>query len=574
MPEEVKSTIGIINLPMRTRIYEIVSRPKRGDNASCLYDLFIVIVALFSIAPAVVHTKSIGTEAQHILATIDVVTVYILSFDYLLNWMTFDIAEGKRGKWKEFLKYPFTFEAIINLLSILPTLNLLPSGFLFLRALRIVRLFRYSRQLTIIVNVFIHERKTLGSVFMLAIAYIFATALIMFTFEPETFDNFMDAVYWATITLTTIGFGDITPTSDLGHILTTLTSIFGIFIFALPAGIMTGGFLQQLRQKEEEGDEYYAVGFFEGMDFSKFCFTPNKLKRYFTENPRVRLYLLFIFVGIFLNYALCALFSYLEQPLWLDTTGTALVACALDPAAGVIVSFVDNLIIAVYQDSPQNILYFSESAVVALSYGYLFRQAKNGKLPYQNTFKTLLAIILIQSTITLFLSFSLHDGAFTTLFQNGYRDFLCEIGIEYYAASLLATIIDRTLDAFFVFGIVVLALKVMKNKNFVARKWLDDNCKAKTKVEHVTSASLLMPELKDTTNTGILSCEDEALVLSRAGLRSIANGMNKEAKKATDPEVALKCKSAAETISLLSRSNIKNEEEFKKLFLSKMNKTE
>ena len=147
---------------MRTRIYEIVSRPKRGDNASCLYDLFIVVIALFSIAPAVVHTKSIGTEAQHILATIDVVTVYILSFDYLLNWMTFDIAEGKKGKWKEFLKYPFTFEAIINLLSILPTLNLLPSGFLFLRALRIVRLFRYSRQLTIIVNVFIHERKTLG----------------------------------------------------------------------------------------------------------------------------------------------------------------------------------------------------------------------------------------------------------------------------------------------------------------------------------------------------------------------------------------------------------------------------
>ena len=558
---------------MRTRIYEIVSRPKRGDNASCLYDLFIVVIAIFSIAPALFHAKNIGENAQFILKTIDIVTVYILSFDYLLNWMTFDIAKGKRGKWTEFLKYPFTFEAIINLLSILPTLNLLPSGFLFLRALRIVRLFRYSRQLTVIVNVFIHERKTLGSVFMLAIAYIFATALIMFTFEPETFDNFMDAVYWATITLTTIGFGDITPTSDLGHVLTTLTSIFGIFIFALPAGIMTGGFLQQLRQKEEKGEEYYATGFIEGMDFSKFCLTPKKLKNYFKENPKLRLYILFIFAGITLNYVLCAAFSYLEQPLWLDTTGTAFVACALDPAAGIIVSFVNNLIIAVYQDRPQNILYFAESAVVALSYGYLFKQAKDGKLPYHNAVKTLLVIILTQSAITLFLSFALNEGTFTTIFENGYRDFLCTAGVNYYPASFFAIIFDRTLDALAVFGIVVLILKILKKKNFVARKWLEINCPQKANIERTSSTKHARPELKEPDRSGILSCEDEALVLSRAGLRSIASAMKKEAKKATDPSVALECLSSAETISLLARSNIKNENEFKELFLEKMEET-
>ena len=199
---------------MRTRIYEIVARPKRGDNASCLYDLFIVFVSILSIVPVVFHANSIGENAQHALAIIDIVAVYILCFDYLLNWMTFDIARGKRGKWTEFLKYPFTFTAIINLLSILPTLNLLPGGFLFLRALRIIRLFRYSRHLTVIINVFIHERKTLGSAVLLALAFIFTTALLMFNFEPTTFENFVDALYWSTITLTTVGFGDITPMSD------------------------------------------------------------------------------------------------------------------------------------------------------------------------------------------------------------------------------------------------------------------------------------------------------------------------------------------------------------------------
>ena len=209
--------------------------------------------------------------------------------------------------------------------------------------------------------------------------------------------------------------------------------------------------------------------------------------------------------------------------------------------------------------------------MVALSYGYLFRQAKDGKLPYQNTGKTLLAVILIQSSITVFLSFALHDGAFTTLFQNYYRDFLCQIGIEYYAASGLATIFDRTLDAISVFGIIVLILRILKNKNFVARKWLEDNCPEKQEAEHVTIASRPSAERKAPVNDGILSCENEALVLSRVGLRSIASEMKREAKNATDPEVALKCLSSAETISLLARSNIKNEEEFREQFLDKMN---
>ena len=560
---------------MRTRIYEIITRPKRGDNASCLYDLFIVIVSIISIAPALFHANSIDESAQHALEIIDIVTVYILCFDYLLNWMTFDIARGKQGKWTEFLKYPFTLIAIINLLSILPTLNLLPSEFLFLRALRIVRLFRYSRQLTIIVNVFVQERKTLSSVLILALAYIFATALIMFTFEPETFDTFVDALYWSTITLTTVGFGDITPESDLGYILTSITSIVGIFVLALPAGIVTGSFLQQLKHKKEKGDAYYAVGFFEGMDFSKFCFTPKKLKKHFKENPKLRLYIVFIVAGVALNYVLCASFSYLEQPLWLDTTGTALVACALDPAAGIILSFINNLIIAVYQDSPQNILYFSESALVALSYGYLFKQGKNGKLPYKNAGKTLLVIILIQSAITLLLSFTLNGGTFTTIFENGYRDFLCEAGMNYYVASFFAIIFDRTIDALSVFGIVILLLKILKTKNFVARKWLEDNCPPETlDAKRTSSVNPPSTERKQPAKTGILSCENETLVLSRAGLKYIASEMKKEAKAATNPEDALKCLSAAETIYLLGNSNIENEKEFKELFFKKMNEDE
>jgi hypothetical protein len=559
---------------MRTRIYEIISPPKKGDNASCLYDLFIVIVALLSIAPALFHANSLDKDSQNLLATIDIVTAYILCFDYLLNWMTYDIRKDNRGKWTEFLKYPFTFEAIINLLSILPTLNLLPSSFLFLRALRIIRLFQYSKHLNIIMNVFVRERKTLGSVLFLALAYIFATALIMFTFEPQTFTSFIDAVYWATITLTTIGFGDIHPTSNLGHILTSVTSIFGIFIFALPAGIMTGGFLQQLREREEEGEVTNSSNFLEGIDFSALCLTPKQLKNYFISHPKLRLYITFIFVGVALNFLLCLFFSEFSQPLWLDTTGTALVACALDPAAAILVSFVDNLIIAVYQNSPQNILYFSNSALVALVYWKLFKQREDGSLPFKNAAKVIITIIFAQSAITVFLAFWIGDGNFTTIYQNEYRSFLVEQSMDYYAASFFAIVIDRIFDSLSVFLIVNLILRGMKSKGFVASKWLLEHSQKKEKVSKTDASKTKLPESKLKAKGGILSCDTESVCLNLEGLKRISNAMRSEAKKSNDKNKSSAYLSSAETISLLSCYNIKNEEEFKQLLDEKIKEKE
>ncbi len=231
----------------------------------------------------------------------------------------------------------------------------------------------------------------------------------------------------------------------------------------------------------------------------------------------------------------------------------------------------NNLIIAVYQDSPQNILYFSESALVALVYGYLFKQAKTGKVPYRNAGKVLLLIVVVQSAISVFLAFSLHDGAFTTPFENGYRDFFLSYGFGYFVSSALAMILDRTIDAVAVFGIVVFLLKVLKSKNFVGRKWLEENCPVKEQVQGNSDVPKRKPRRSNAANTGILSCADEMLVLNREGLKKIAASMRTRAKEAEDPQEKLRCLSSAETISLLASSDIKDENEFKELFDEKMN---
>lgn len=564
---------------MRTRLHEIVGRPAPGDLASRLYDLFIVIVALCSIAPALFHANTLTDDATSLLAKVDITTAYILSFDYLLRWMTYDIESGKRGQVRQFFKYPFTFSAIVDLLSILPTMNILPSGFLFLRALRIVRLFRYSRQLAIIVNVFVQERKTLGSVFLLAVAYILATALVMFTFEPETFSDFMDAVYWSTITLTTVGFGDICPNSDLGHILTSISSIFGIFIFALPAGIMTGGFLQQLRQKEEEGESYYEESFFSLLKANISYLRPSRMKEHFRMHPKLGLYARFILIGIALNFFLCLFFSEVFwQPIWLDTAGTAVVACMLDPAAAVIVSFVDNLLIAVYQGSPQNILYFSESALVALAYGFMFKRAKDGSVPLKNTAKVLLLIMLVQASISMVLAFWLSGGKFTTIFQNGYRDFLTGCGLNYYLASFLGILFDRAIDTFGVFAVVNLAVFLANKRKFFPHEWLEKRYAALGISEKREAAPAPKKEERLELHEqyredgGILSAQDEVLCLSRGGMRRIVLGLRRESRavRETDPELSGKLAAAAEALMLLSRRGISSEEEFRRLLREKL----
>ncbi len=87
----------------------------------------------------------------------------------------------------------------------------------------------------------------------LAFGYILVAALVIFNVEPDSFNTFFDAVYWATVSLTTVGYGDIYPVSTMGRIITMLSSVFGIAIVALPAGIITAGYMTEI-QKENRDD--------------------------------------------------------------------------------------------------------------------------------------------------------------------------------------------------------------------------------------------------------------------------------------------------------------------------------
>ena len=102
------------------------------------------------------------------------------------------------------------------------------------------------------IKVFKRQRDSLAIVAMLAVGYILITSLIMFNVEPETYNNFFDAIYWATISLTTVGYGDIYAVSNVGKVLTMVSSLLGIAIVALPAGIVTAGYMEAVSKQDDD----------------------------------------------------------------------------------------------------------------------------------------------------------------------------------------------------------------------------------------------------------------------------------------------------------------------------------
>lgn len=241
---------------MRQKIFEIIEVAKENDRWSHIYHSFMMIVILISIFPLAFKTQT------DLFLNIDKIATIIFIVDYVLRFIT---ADYKLNKGKiSFVLYPFTFMAIIDLLSILPSITLLNNGlrlfkiFRLIRTLRVFRIFksfRYSKNIQMVVNVFKRQKEALTVVCLLAGGYILICALIIFNVEPETFNSFFDAVYWATVSLTTVGYGDIFAVSTAGKIITMISAVFGIAIVALPAGIITAGYMEEINVEKNVSDK-------------------------------------------------------------------------------------------------------------------------------------------------------------------------------------------------------------------------------------------------------------------------------------------------------------------------------
>ena len=237
------------NMGWRNKIYDTIET-ERNSIISKIYDWSMLFFIVISIIPLAFREQNVWLE------WFDKVSVTVFIVDYLLRWLTADLRMNNRPKWVAFLTYPFSAFAIVDLLSILPSVAFVNKAlklFRITRLFKILRVFkfiRYSRNVQILLKVLYKERHILFVVLWIALFYIVVTALIMFNVDVQEFismlpENEQKQLNSIIKELVESGSG----------IISMLSAILGVAIIALPSGVITASYLDELREaKNEEKD--------------------------------------------------------------------------------------------------------------------------------------------------------------------------------------------------------------------------------------------------------------------------------------------------------------------------------
>ena len=245
-------------MALRKRIYEILEVGKPGDTLSRNFDIFIIsLIGLNVIALILESVESIHNLGPKTFSGFEYVSVIIFSLEYILRIWSCVENPAYRKPITGRLRFSVTLLALIDLLAILPFY--LPfTGFdlRFLRAVRMMRIFRvakigrYSQSLKTLQRVLTQKKEQLiSSVFILFLLLIIASSMMYFAenrVQPENFSSIPATMWWAVATLTTVGYGDVYPVTQIGKLIASVIAILGIGMFALPTGILGAGFVEEI----------------------------------------------------------------------------------------------------------------------------------------------------------------------------------------------------------------------------------------------------------------------------------------------------------------------------------------
>ncbi len=249
---------------LRRRAYEVLERAEAGDRLSQLVDACLIALILLSATAIILESiESIYLAYADWFFYFEAFTVGVFSAEYLLRlWCCVEAAPAGESGWRFRLRYVRSGAALIDLLAIFPFyLMLFGAGGLdmrflrMFRLLRVLKLTRYSAALNILGQALKENARPLAAAFFILLMVMLVAATGMYHFEreaqPDAFSSIPAAMWWAFATLTTVGYGDITPITAGGRVFGALITVLGLGMVALPTGILASAYTEQLRRRSE-----------------------------------------------------------------------------------------------------------------------------------------------------------------------------------------------------------------------------------------------------------------------------------------------------------------------------------
>ncbi len=249
---------------IQVNVLRILEPATLGDRTSRIWDISLFsLVVLNLIAVALESVPAFQSNYGNWLYNFELFSVIVFSFEYIARVWS---APAKReidltnSPLKARVRYIFSFYGLIDLVAILPfyiqaffpglDLRVLRA----LRLLRILKLNHYNSALDDLFGAIVEEKKSfMTTLYIFSVAFVLSSSLIYYAehkVQPEAFRSIPDAMYWSIITLTTVGYGDVSPITVFGKSIAAVTAIFGVVVVALLTGIVANAFNAQMERRK------------------------------------------------------------------------------------------------------------------------------------------------------------------------------------------------------------------------------------------------------------------------------------------------------------------------------------
>jgi voltage-gated potassium channel len=257
--DQSKDRVGL-----RKRLVTLFDDDAQQNRATQYFNGALALLIVVNVGAVILESvEPIRAEHPAVFLAIEHIATAIFAVEYGLRvWTAVDLHSGRfREPFWGRLRYVRSFFAIIDLVSIMPAvLGLLGAGDLrvlrLLRFLRMLKLTRHSRIFALIWAVSRQEARAIGALVFILCLTVTISGALMYMIEgdeqPGIFSSIPAAMWWAIETLTTVGYGDMVPETALGRVLGGVVAIVGIGTLALFSGLITVGFLDQLRLRREQ----------------------------------------------------------------------------------------------------------------------------------------------------------------------------------------------------------------------------------------------------------------------------------------------------------------------------------